>query len=780
MNCEYSWKISEDSFCLEDNLNNESLYTLANGYMGMRGDGPEQLPPRYSKRGTFINGFYETSTIPYGESAYGFAKNMQTMLNVCDAKLVTLTLEGETFSLLKGTVRSWHRELDMKNGLEIRDITWESPEGRIIRVVNRNLVSLAHRHIAVRTMEVTPVNFSGEIIFSHILDGETKTGEETDDPRVSGSLLDGGFGCTAAGFTAAGFKAAGFKSAGGRNIAYIEQSTKRTALSLMCAACSQTDSPADSTFHKEDNRVISSHRVAAAEGTAVTLTVHIAYATSQHGHQPDYRECALENVCRAMDMGFASLTQQQSQYLERFWESADISITGDEAMTRSMRFNLFQLLQSVGKDSHTSIPSKGLSGEGYGGHYFWESEAYIAPMFMISDETIARKMLEYRYSILDKAREQARLLGHLKGALFSWRTIAGEESSAYFPAGSAQYHINADVAFAVHRYLDAAQDMDFLMKCGLELLLETARLWIDVGHYAPLKGGCFCIDGVTGPDEYTAIVDNNCYTNAMARENLWNAVKAANAARAYDPAAYAAVCKKIGFEETELDAFQAAADSMYIPYCKELGIHMQDDTFLNKKVLDFNALPQDKRPLLLHYHPMFIYRHQVCKQADLILAEYFLPDRFTAEDKKRDYEYYEKLTTHDSSLSACVFSIMAAETGDLGKAYSYFIQTVRTDLDDNQKNTRDGLHMANMAGAWACIIYGFGGLKIRDGIPCFRPLLPENWKGYRFCMKYRGGRLEVEVTPDGVCYRLKSPGSMTICHNGKNLEITQNQEVSVS
>uniref|UniRef100_UPI0006CF6357 hypothetical protein n=1 Tax=Clostridium sp. NkU-1 TaxID=1095009 RepID=UPI0006CF6357 len=341
--------------------------------------------------------------------------------------------------------------------------------------------------------------------------------------------------------------------------------------------------------------------------------------------------------------------------MEEFWSLADVVIKGNETLTQSIRFSLFQLLQSVGRDSATSIPSKGLSGEGYGGHYFWESEAYIAPVFMFSKDDIARKMLEYRYTILDKAREQARLMGHEKGALYSWRSIDGEESSAYFPAGSAQYHINGDIAFAIVRYLDATEDFKFLEKYGLEILLETARIWTDMGHYSPVKGGKFCIDCVTGPDEYTALVNNNCYTNLMARENMWNAVKYAGLLKEKNGKRFQEIAEKIGLELKELEEFQRAGDQMYIPYDKTLQIHMQDDAFLQKKVLELKTIPEDRFPLLLHYHPMFIYRHQVCKQPDLLLAQFFLANRFSMEEKKRDFDYYEKLATHDSSLSVCIF-----------------------------------------------------------------------------------------------------------------------------
>lgn len=766
---EPAWKLQEREFDLTENANRESLYTLANGYIGMRGDLEEKLDAPYSKRGTFINGFYESSTIPYGESAYGFAKNTQTMLNVCDAKRMELYLDEERFTVTAGEFEDYCRELDMKAGLETRTFLWKSPKKRRVSMTITRLVSLERKHIAAIRYEVCPVDFDGEIRLETILDGNTRIGEETDDPRIGGSLGDGGFAA----------EEMAVLQEGGEQFCYVRQATKRTGLSVACAVLERTDA-GNAMRRVEDGCLVSAYRVKARRGQTVTIDKFISYVTDQWENREDYREKALHYGKEAAQAGWDRLMEEQRGYLQDFWSFADVEVLGDEELTRSMRFNIFQLLQSVGRDSHTSIAAKGLSGEGYGGHYFWESEAYIMPVFMMSAPHIARKMLEYRYGILDKAREQAKLMGHKKGALYSWRSIDGEESSAFFPAGSAQYHISADVAFGVSRYVDATGDMEFLQKYGLEILLETARVWMEAGHFSRLRAGQFCIDDVTGPDEYTAIVDNNCYTNVMARENLWNATEAARKVREEAPKAYDRVCARIGFDESELADFIQAADRMYIPYNEELGIHMQDDTFLYKKVLDLSRIPEDKHPLLLHYHPLFIYRHQVCKQADLILAEYFLPTRFSAEDKKRDYHYYERVTTHDSSLSACVFSVMAAEIGEEEKAYEYFVKTVRTDLDDNQKNTRDGLHMANMAGAWTCIVNGFAGLRAIGGQLCFRPILPKHWKGYRFCVTYRGSVLEIRADGEGTRYCLKKGESLTIRHNGLALTVPAKEEVFVS
>lgn len=762
-----SWKITEDEFCIAHNANRESLFTLANGFIGMRGDGAEWISPGYSKPGTFINGFFEKATILYGESAYGFAKNKQIMLNVCNAKLFSIFVDEEYFCPEYSKIESYYRELDMKNGIETIKIIWVTKSGKRLLIKNVNLVCMTRKFVAVRECSVVPLNFTGKIRVETSIDGSKTKIEKSDDPRVEEGLGDGAF-------EIAELKFVDYQ---GKKAAVMKQSTKNSALSLACTVLETISHAGKAINQAEEERLVTRYDVDMKQQETLKICKYISYVTSQQEYKEVFEQESMKQAIKAASAGMICLRNEQYEYMKKFWSNADVVIKDDDRLTQSIRFNLFHLLQSAGRDSMTSIASKGLSGEGYGGHYFWESEAYIAPVFMFSDQTIAKGMLKYRYRILDKAREQARLMGHQKGALYSWRSIDGEESSAYFPAGSAQYHINGDIAFAICRYFDATEDIMFLKDYGLEILLETARIWIDMGHYSPLKNGDFCIDCVTGPDEYTALVNNNCYTNLMARENLRNAVYYAQLTEQEYPDQYQQICKKIQLEQSELAEFQQAADHMHIPFDEQLKIHMQDDTFLQKKVLDLTKIPKEKFPLLLSYHPMFLYRHQVCKQPDLLLAQFFLPHQFTDEQKKRDYAYYEKLATHDSSLSACIFSIMAADTGDTAKAYDYFLDCIRTDLDDMQKNTKDGLHMANMAGAWMTIVHGFAGFRAVDGMIYFKPVLPKQLKGYQFTIKYRGKKLKIEVDKQGISYELLSPGKLRLTHFKRQAMVVENQKL---
>ncbi|MBU3180191.1 glycoside hydrolase family 65 protein [Clostridium psychrophilum] len=434
---------------------------------------------------------------------------------------------------------------------------------------------------------------------------------------------------------------------------------------------------------------------------------------------------------------------------------------------------MFHLLQSSGRDGKTNIPAKGLSGEGYEGHYFWDTEMYMIPFFNNNSPNVSRKLLEYRFGILDKSRQRALQMGYKKGALYAWRTINGDECSAYYPAGTAQYHINADIAFSIKKYMEVTEDKEFLIQFGAEMLFETARFWIQLGGFVERKGNKFCINCVTGPNEYTAMVNNNCYTNLMAKENLKYTYEVAVWMKDSYLEVYKDLSKKINLEENELFLWKRAADQMFIPYDEKLKIYMQDDSFLNKEVWDFKNTPKENYPLLVHYHPLTIYKYQVCKQADTVLAEFLLNHKFSKEQKKRDYDYYEAITTHDSSLSMCIFSIMANEVGYHKKAYNYFMKTARMDLDNIQGNTKDGIHAANMAGTWMGIVNGFAGMRTHDGVLSFTPYLPDKWEAYSFKVNYKNRTINVNVNKTGVEYKLLYGANILIIDSGNKIELTK-------
>ncbi|MHB1683020.1 MAG: beta-phosphoglucomutase [Bacilli bacterium] len=763
------WEIIENSFDVETNGRNETIFALGNGYIGMRGNFEEGFggPAGMSLEGIYLNGFYESEPIRYGEDAHGYARYSQTMLNVTNSRIIQLTVDGEPFDLFHGKILQYKRVLDMKNGILTRTVDWESPAGKQVRIHARRIVCLSRKHLAAFSYEATPLNFDGTLTIASALDGDVHNQTTLGDPRV-GSAFRGQVLITE-------------EKIQDRTFGALLQKTQNTKFELVCAM--ENELTTENSFVAEgentDQQIALQYRIDAKLGIPVRLTKFVSYHTSKDYPQKELQRLAKEETAAAKELGFDSLAKEQQAFLNAYWRQSDVEIRGDAALLQSLRFNAFHLLQSVGRDGKTNIAAKGVTGEGYEGHYFWDTETYIFPFFLYTHPDISKRLLEYRFSILDKARTRAREMAQ-KGALYAWRTIDGEETSPYYPAGTAAYHINADIIYALRKYMRATDDSEFFLRAGAEMLFETARFWVDLGDYIPKMGNRFCINGVTGPDEYTALVNNNFYTNLMAKDHLEYAHEMAVWMRLNHPSEYQALAEKIHLEAIESDEWKRAADAMYLPYDGELGIYAQDDTFLQKAMWDFERTPPDHYPLLLHYHPLVIYRHQVIKQADVVLALFLQGNRFNTAEKKRNYDYYETITTHDSSLSPCIYSIIGAEVGYLQKAYDYFLQTARMDLDDYNGNVKDGIHSASMAGAWLSIVNGFAGFREYGGQLWFNPRIPAKWESYRFKIAFRGRLLVIEVDQRQVVYRLLEGEAITIRHGNLPLELPPQKEFAIA
>jgi alpha,alpha-trehalose phosphorylase len=755
-----------DPWCLRENAPdpaghflNETLFALGNGYIGLRGTAEEGWsgPAGTSLDGTYLNGFYDSEPIQYPETAHALAKTNQFMLNVPNAKGIALWLDDEPFDPLLGTLDAYERTLDLRQGVLERSLRWTSPGGRTIALRSRRLVCFGNKHLLALQVTVTPLNFSGTLRIVSTLDGAVRNLEAGDDPRV-GSAVSG-----------ASLVLVDASQEG--NLSMLEQRTRHSGFTLVSATLTET--PAAALASRDALRLDHACTVAAVQGEAVSVTKYAAYHTSRDYPAAELRTRSRAVLEQASRDGFDTLAQRQADYLADFWRQADVEIDGDDRLQQGIRFNQYHLLQSVGRDGKTNISAKGVTGEGYEGHYFWDTEIYIFPFFLFNKPEIARALLEYRWAGLESARARARQMSHPKGALYPWRTIAGEECSAYFPAGTAQYHINADIAYSIRQYHDATGDDDWLRAHGAEIVMETARIWTGIGHLD--RHGRFVINEVTGPDEYTALVNNNYYTNVMAQAHLEFAAHVAERLAREFPADHARIVQSMALEPGEVAGWRHAAQHMHLPYDAELRIHEQDDSFLAKKHWDFANTPLENYPLLLNYHPMVIYRHQVCKQADVVLALLLLSSRFGRDDKRRDFDYYEAVTTHDSSLSSCIFAIIAAEVGYADKAYDYFMETARLDLDDTHGNTCHGVHTAAMAGTWMGVVHGFGGMRTDGGEIRFAPTLPRQWRGYRFRIHVRGALLQVSVDAAGTTYRLSEGDSLQFTHHGKPVALTTTQ-----
>lgn len=753
------WKITEPAFKPENNYRNETVFVLSNGYIGMRGTFEEgyKLPKGLGMEGSFVNGFYESETIRYGETAYGFADKTQTMLNVANAKIIRLSVDGEEFSLFEGKLDEAKRVLDMKAGTLSRFVRWTSPKGKTVEIRSTRLVSLTNKYAAAIEYAVTPIDFDGEIVLISLIDGDVENNTKENNSRID-------YGPYGRVVLPVDRRCEGAFSA-------LRQKSKNTAIGIVTAMRNEIDF--DAARENTDDEFTVSTRFAfkARRGKTYTLTKYITYVTTRDFPEEKLYDAAKTVLSDLSREGFAALAAAQKKYLDEFWENADIEIDGDDLLSQGLRWHEFALLQSPGRDGKTSLGAKGLSGEGYEGHVFWDTEMYVTPFFNFERPEIAKQILMFRYNTLDQARERARVLSVKRGCCFPWRTINGREASAFFLAGTCQFHINADIAYAVHQYVTATGDDGFLADYGAEILVETARFWVEFGEYIDYKGGKFCYNGVTGPDEFAVLVNNNCYTNMMARENMKYAVEAVAFLKEKMPDKYAALAKKIDLADEEPAEWQRAIDNTYIPYDETRGIYPQDDSFLSKKRWDIENTPFSEFPLLDKHHPIVVYRHQVSKQADFVLAMFLLSRYFTREEMKRNFDFYETVSVHESSLSACIFSIVADAIGYHDVAYKYFMTTSRLDLDDYHANVNAGYHCANMAGTWMSMVFGFGGMRLDGGELSFAPVLPEKWNSYRFRLLWRGRLLEVKVDQAGAHYRLLRGDALTIKSNGQEITV---------
>lgn len=735
-----SWSITESEFSQKLNYRNETTFSLSNGYIGTRGTFIEgyDFDIDTGMEGNYINGFYESEHVRYGEWNYGFPTMSQSLLNLPDCKRVEIYVDGERMDLRKGKILSYVRTLHMDQGIVTREVEWEGESGRQIRFCSCQFVCLNRKNLMALKMTVTPLNFSGTIKLISRLDADVEN-----HTRKTNPLVDyGPFGrCLEPDVIQA------------KNHRFFYQGTTRNSkLTMACSALHLCDGEAAYCVGKLDASI--TYTFAAQCGRTVGLTKYIAYTSSLDA------PCLKSLLTTVLDIaeadGFSMLLKEQKSAMDTFWQAADIQIDGDEALQQGLRFNLFHIMQSAGRDGKTGMGAKGLSGEGYEGHYFWDTEMYVLPVFIWTNPELAKQLLLYRYHTLPQARERAKVLGHPNGALYPWRTINGEEASTYFPLGTAQYHINGDIAYAVWQYYEATGDYEFLRDYGAEMLVETARVFADVGSFAECRGGKYCICAVTGPDEYNAIVDNNLYTNLLAQENLYAALRALEI--------LGADAEKLAVFEEESAFWKKVADNMYLPYDEKLGVYLQDDGFMMRKPYDENSIPEDKRHLLYeNYHPLFIYRQRMSKQADAVYGLQLLSHRFTDEELLRNYDFYQTVTLHHSSLSTSIFGMLACRVGKQEEACRYFSESARMDLDDYHENFYAGIHAANMAGTWQSIVFGFAGLRRVKGMPEFSPILPEGWKGYAFSIRYQGSLLKVFVNGNGAVFTLENDKPITFC-----------------
>jgi len=747
------WAVTEEKLHLDVLAQSESVFALSNGHIGLRGNLDEGEP--FGLPGTYLNAFYETRPLPYAEAGYGYPEDGQTLINVTNGKLIRLLVDDEPFDIRYGELVRHVRRLDFRAGTLTREVEWRSPTGRAIRVRSIRLVSFSQRSAAAVRYEVEPLDGTMRVVLQSELVTNESQPPQSSDPRAAAALAD----------------ALVSENHIARELrVLLMHATRRSGLGMAAGMDHIVDGPDGTVTEGEAEDDLGRVTVTADldSGTTLRLDKLLAYGWSSQRSFSSLRDQVDAALAAARKSGFDGLAADQRAHLDAFWNRADVEVGGDAELQQAVRFALFHTLQSGARAEQRAIAAKGLTGPGYDGHCFWDTEAFVLPVLTYTSPAAAADALRWRMSTIDLAEERARTLG-LEGAAFPWRTIRGQECSSYWPAGTAAFHIGADIAAAVVRYVAVTGDDDFERSVGVGLLVKTARLYMSLGHHD--ADGAFHIDGVTGPDEYSALADDNVYTNLMVQRNLRAAAEVCP--RHVDEA------RALGVTAEELAAWRAAADVMTVPWDDLLGVHPQSEDFTRQPRWDFSDTTEDDYPLLLHFPYFELYRRQIIKQADLVLALQVCGDAFTDEEKQRDFDYYEEITVRDSSLSACTQAVVAAEVGHLDLAYDYFGEAALMDLDDLEHNTRDGLHIASLAGSWIAAVMGFGGLRDHGGELAFAPRLPQHITHLTFRVGWRGRTLEVSVQDQRAVYELMDGEAMEFFHHGDRVTVDPDQRLEL-
>ena len=742
------WNLFKNEYDIDKQMLEESLFTIGNGYLGVRGCFEEGYPQGESVRGTYINGIYDRVSMVHAEMAYGFPVIQDKQPRILDTQTCEVWLDGERAQLVSGNYNGYKRFLDMKNGEAVRSYIFKTSSGKSADLKFRRLASLSRFNLLAYQISVT---YDGDIRLISVCDTDIENYSNPNDPRT-------GQGHT----RLMSLEWLEEKN----NIIYALMKTKTTNIEqLTTISHNITSNNCYEIAHWKDD---GKYYTQIDSRDSIILEKYVIFMDGLRFQ--NLKEQMSKQLNELVKLNYQSLLAEQREALDSYWEKSCIEIEGNEHDQNAIRFMQFQLIQSTGVDEFSNVAAKGLSGEGYEGHYFWDTEIYIIPMLLLNQPERAKTLLSYRARILPDAKKRALELGHTKGAAYPWRTISGIECSGYFPAGTAQYHINSDIAHAFIQYYIYTEDICLMLNGGFEVIIETARTWLEIGHFHENK---FMIHDVTGPDEYTAIVNNNYYTNAMAKYHLIWAYKLyslmTSDAELSNKEEVLKLLRRLDFSEEEALLMKKASDFMYLPYDEKYKMHAQDDSFLSKPIWPFENDIFKKRPLLLHYHPLAIYRHQVLKQADTVLAHMLLEEYADEESIKNAFDYYERITTHDSSLSSCIYGIMASRCGYKSKSYHYFKESIDLDLEDTHGNTKDGLHMANIAGTLLSVTAGFAGVRVIGERLILRPQLPSSWKSYAFNIEFKGRTLRIEIGEQTQVIRLA----------GKPIEILINDEVVV-
>ncbi|MBC7724844.1 MAG: glycoside hydrolase family 65 protein [Burkholderiaceae bacterium] len=768
------WRLTEVQYSPDDAGLTETLFAVGNGYLGLRGNNAEGR--RAHQHGTYINGLHETFKIRHAEQAYGFAEVGQTIVNAPDSKIMRIYVDDEPLALDEADLLDYERTLDFQTGVLSRSVLWLTPAGKRVRVESSRMVSFPERHLAIMTMDVTMLDADAPLTIScQVLnrqDGEDEYAgsagpEATLDPRKAERIAD------------RVFRPGEFWQDGDRSVLSYRIANSGMRVAVMADHIVDTANHVTSQHYIDADIAKNVYSITARQGVPVRITKVVSYHSPRNTPTRELVDRCRRTLDRVAADGVALQYMKQREWLDAYWDRSDVEVPGLDGVQQAIRWNIFQLAQASARAEGLGIPAKGVTGSGYSGHYFWDTEIYLVPFLAYTSPLWARNALRVRQDMLPLARARARKLNEA-GALFPWRTINGEEASAYYAAGTAQYHINADVTYALAKFIYATGDVGFLADGAIDIIVETARMWVTLGFWRGNGEPSFEIHGVTGPDEYTTVVNNNLFTNVMARFNLAYAVTSVRDLAVSRPDAHARMIKRLDLTEDELIEWGAAAEAMVIPFSEALQIHPQDSHFLDREVWDLANTPPEQKPLMLHFHPLVIYRFQVLKQADVVLALFLQGNHFTLGEKLADFDYYDPLTTSDSTLSNVVQSIIAAEIGYQDLALQYFTHTLFVDLANLHKNTPDGVHVASAGGVWSGLVSGFGGMRDHEGVLTFDPRLPASWPRLVYRLLWHGTRMLVTLTSESMLVTVvEGENPVRFWVRGERYEVSLGNDIDV-
>jgi len=704
----------ENRYSKEELLVDETIFSVANGFLGTRGTFVEGYGQDFEYNQTYLNGFYDYYNYFYEENFTGFPQKGQKFVNILDGQKMEFIVNGLPLNISTCEVVSLKREYDLELGMTTRTIHYKTQEDYEFILKEKRIVSVKFRDLIALNIQIKTLNFDGKLELKSYLQESFRKEKTNEDPRVHGGnskhikiqevLTD-------------------------KQLIHIETSTSNLGLSSKIIHSDLL------TFEVYKDKLVGNKTYSISAKEHIDITKYIIYTSNLY-----YEDYKSQNEILAKELAnvtFVDLLISQKEYYNNFWNNSYIKVDSDNDVESLLNYNLYQLNSSGGESSINNISAKGLSGEGYEGHYFWDTEIYLIPFFTLTNPEKAKNLLMYRYNNLDKAKKEAKNLGYKKGVKIPWRTINGDESSPYYPAGSAQFHINSDISYAVIKYFESTNDLEFMIKYGFEILIETARFLVEATNY---KDGEYHLNGVTGPDEYTTVVDDNYYTNQMLKYHFRYTCDFYNS---YSTE-LTEIFKKLLISQKEIRKMDDISDKIHLPFDKKLNIFAQDKSFLSKPILDLSSVPEDKFPLLLNFHPLYLYKHQVLKQADALLAMVLLDlqDQSILMDS---YNYYEPITTHDSSLSKCIYSIAAFKLNKVEMGCKYFEEVLKTDYFNTHKNTEHGLHVANLGGSYIGFIQGILGLKIHKGYISINPKTTNKIRGYELKILYQGKHIMFKV-----------------------------------